>query len=493
MNDWPADPKLDDKLQRLADDELATARQDARTERVHVGARIGQAGSGGRARLAGISLLAALLIVVAVAVRGVGPAATGDDASGDPTVAAVEPSADQSASIEASGSGEPSNSGEPSAGLSHSSEPSNGPTGDASQSPAPSASDSSPLPSASAATPAPSWVKGWVRGGGGPTSIRLAVKLIDDRILIVEEKGAQIYSPFTHKYTAVGSATTSYPDGSATLLADGRVLLAGGMGGGEPIQNRSDAVLFDPSTNKFTATGSMSEGRWGYTATLLANGRVLIAGGGVEHCCGLGDVRSVLPSPRHPIGNATMSMSATAEIYDPVTGQFTPTGSMTTGRDNASAVRLANGRVLIMGGGDEGNAPLASAELYDPATGGFTAAGSMLAPRYRFAALLLPSGRVLVVGGQADSGAETRLEIYDPATHRSALAGSAPGWTRAAALPNGQALLIGNSCLVYDPATKKSRPAPSSPITGDAVNATVSLSDGRVVIFSQSGVLIYQP
>src|SRR5690348_10719431 len=104
-----------------------------------------------------------------------------------------------------------------------------------------------------------------------------------------------------------------------------------------------------------TSTGKMSTPRAGHTATLLPNGKVLIAGG----------------MERNGV------FFATAELYDPTTSKFIPTGSMSTKRVGQKAVLLQNGRVLILGGSNHEDGQLASAELYDPATGAFTATGDM--------------------------------------------------------------------------------------------------------------------
>ena len=130
----------------------------------------------------------------------------------------------------------------------------------------------------------------------------------------------------------------------ATLLSDGRVLIAGGGDGG------ASALLYDPKSDKYSPTGTMFAAQCGATTTLLQDGRVLIAGGGA------GYARPGLTS---------------AELYDPKTGEFSPTGSMTTVRDGHTATLLPDGRVLIAGGGDSSNWATigAAAELYDPKSG----------------------------------------------------------------------------------------------------------------------------
>ena len=127
----------------------------------------------------------------------------------------------------------------------------------------------------------------------------------------------------------------------------------------------------------FTATGNLTTERYGHTATLLPNGKILIAGGST-------------------FGGTYL---ATAELYDPATGVFTTTGSMSAGRNQHVATLLPNGKVLIAGG-YTGSSRLATAELYDPALGTFApTVGSMGYKRMAHSATLLLSGKVLIAGG----------------------------------------------------------------------------------------------
>jgi hypothetical protein len=117
-----------------------------------------------------------------------------------------------------------------------------------------------------------------------------------------------------------------------------------------------------------------------HTATLLKDGRVLIAGG---------------------LDSTGYNALSSAEIYDPATDTFAATGSMATVRETFNAVSLQNGRVLMVGGA--GSGVLASAELYDPDSGTCVPTGSMAARRYRCTATMLTDGRVLVAGGRDSS------------------------------------------------------------------------------------------
>src|SRR5215510_1870795 len=153
----------------------------------------------------------------------------------------------------------------------------------------------------------------------------------------------------------------------------------------------------------FIPTGNMKTPRISHTATLLLNGKVLIAGGSREQ-------------------------PWSAELYDPSTDTFTATGDMTTGRSGHSATLLSDGRILIAGGGiGEGRnfRWLASSEIYDPSTETFTSAGTMLTPHAGHAATLLNSGRVLIDEGCTDSGVAAP-ELYDPVADKFNLA-SDPG------------------------------------------------------------------
>lgn len=186
----------------------------------------------------------------------------------------------------------------------------------------------------------------------------------------------------------------------AVVLDDGRVLVAGGIAGGVLL---SSAEIADAELGSWAATGELSAPRLGHTMTLLRDGTVLVTGGtgGAETD---GDSRqSVAPT-------------ATAEVYDPETGEWTPVGDMIAARFEHTATALPDGRVLIVGGlgvEDGDVAPLASAELYDPATGTFTRTGEPSERRTNHAAVALDDGRVLVVGGDGGSAAVGTAELYD--------------------------------------------------------------------------------
>jgi hypothetical protein len=181
----------------------------------------------------------------------------------------------------------------------------------------------------------------------------------------------------------------------------------------------------------FARTGDTTIGRNLCVTTLLADGRVLVTGG--THT---GDTGSVI--------------NREAEIYDPATGTFSATGSMTVPRFTHAAIRLNDGRVLVLGGQQTAKASLASAEIFDPAAGTFTAAGNMQAPREGPTVALLKDGRVLIVGGLVHDGDNLFVvlaaEIFDPATNTFTLTGRTQvphAYHATVALPDGRVLLVG--------------------------------------------------
>ncbi len=293
-------------------------------------------------------------------------------------------------------------------------------------------------------------------------------------------------------WSATGSMGTAraYHDHAETLLPDGRVLVTGGFGAG------LSAELYDPTTGTFSATGSMGTARWGHTATLLPNGKVLLVRGtfpggytataelydpaigtfsptGSTGQAGYFHTATLLPNGRVLVtggGNDSPSAFSTAQLYDLTTGTFSATGPMGTPRAQHSATLLSNGEVLVIGGtSSQPNTPSspgnsqASAQLYDPATGTFGPTGAMATPRLYHTATLLPSGRVLVVGGNNASGPLTSAEVYDPATGTFSPTGSlstARYAHTATLLPSGMVLVTGGipgtytaSAELYDPTT----------------------------------------
>jgi hypothetical protein len=221
----------------------------------------------------------------------------------------------------------------------------------------------------------------------------------------------------TGLFVPTGSMALGREAFTATLLNDGRMLIAGGLiPDGLSWQAVNEAEVYDPSSGIFTVVGKMNTEHACHTATLLQNGRVLITGGSY-------------PTP-----------AMSAELFNPVSGTFTATGSMNTSRSCHTATLLPSGKVLMVGGEKTG-----MAEIYDPVTGLFTPTGSLSVPRSLHTATLLPNGTALIAGG---AGGTTVTEIYDPVTGTFTLgAPLAQGRFShtATLLPDGRVVFIGGA------------------------------------------------
>jgi hypothetical protein len=290
---------------------------------------------------------------------------------------------------------------------------------------------------------------------------------------------AELYNPATGTFTATGSMTTARNFHTATLLNNGMVLIAGGGNNTAPFV-LGTAELYNPVTGTFTTTGTMTTARHEHTATLLNNGMVLIAGGGNETTAGFNFIL------------------ASAELYDPATGTFITTGSMTPGEALHTATLLNNGMVLIAGGIDPTGTTSASAELYNPATGTFTATGSLNTARLYHTATLLNNGMALIAGGTGSANTLIPLagaELYNPATGIFTGTGSlntARHRHTATLLNNGTVLIAGGSqgfsgilalasAELYDPATATFA-ATGSLNTGRQYHKATLLNNGMVLI-----------
>jgi hypothetical protein len=263
---------------------------------------------------------------------------------------------------------------------------------------------------------------------------------------------AELYDPINGTFSAIeAKMSTARAGHTATLIsgcncpADGKVLIAGGAALGATIKS---AELYDPATGKFAPTGAMKATRARHSATLIGSGplagNVLIAGGTSDESGG--DV-------------------ATAELYDPTTGQFALTGRMSTPRENHSATFLSPsvvsgglaGNVLVAGGTDV-SAASDSAEVFNPQTAAFSPVGAMTSARTMQAAVLLGSGKVLIAGGQSsDTDFLQSAELFDPAHATFAATGTMQNLhvgAMATVLENGNALIAGGRSSfadLYDP------------------------------------------
>jgi hypothetical protein len=305
---------------------------------------------------------------------------------------------------------------------------------------------------------------------GGARATHTATLLLNGQILLVggltDNKpidSAELFDPATGAFAPTGAPLEGRSFHTATLLADGRVLIVGGgelnLSGGDPVPPLATAELYDPATGTFTATGTLKQGRLVHTATLLADGRVLVVGGA-----------------------ALSETLATAEIYDPATGVFTETGPLAQARSIHTATLLADGHVLVIGGSPPSDSsssgtsePLKTTESYDPGSGTFAAATDLTEGRSGHTATLLQDGRLLVTGGMipAETGLDSiaTAELYDPASATFTATGSMTvkrSLHVAALLQDGRVLVVGPAALApgetqvsdtlgsadtYDPAT----------------------------------------
>jgi hypothetical protein len=322
-----------------------------------------------------------------------------------------------------------------------------------------------------------------------PRFFHTATLLADGRVLIagggsrdartgafITESSAEVYDPRAGAFTATGKMTTPRSRHTATLLPDGRVLIAGGVinensAGGIGL---ASAELYDPRTGTFTSTGEMATARDNPAATLLNDGKVLI----VSWCY-------------TDTGHGCFPVSA--ELYDPDTGAFAATGNRDfEGVDTATL--LPNGKVLITSGNPPAEPYRSWAELYDPSTGTFTATGYAVGNHTAPTATLMTNGKVLIAGGDmADGdGGSAGAEIYDPATGVFLTTGYMTVGREqhtATLLPDGTVLLAGGhltvdlaaSAEIYDPSRGAFTRTADMPTAHEVHTATL-LGDGTVLI-----------
>ena len=313
------------------------------------------------------------------------------------------------------------------------------------------------------------------------SDLNTATVLPDGEVLVIGDgtTSAELYNPATGTWALTGSMNTARFEQTATLLPDGNVLVAGG---GQTAAG--SAELYNPATGKWTLTGNLHANRLGATATLLGNGEVLVAGGDA--------------------GGSTYMALSSAELYNPATGTWSLTGSMSTAREEQAATLLANGEVLAAGGLGAGATPVSSAELYNPVTGKWARTGAMSAARQGENTTLLPDGDVLATAG-IGGAAGPFAELYNPAAGQwsPAIGGSLPLTcipaqdcrldSTATLLGDGDVLVAGGllgttsnggssaSALLYNPATG-TWTATGSLNTGRIDQTASLLQDGQVLV-----------
>lgn len=256
-------------------------------------------------------------------------------------------------------------------------------------------------------------------------------------------RAAELYNVSTGTWSSAGQMSSVRFNHGAVVLSNGKVLVAGGSDASD--KTLASVDLYDSNSGAWSAAAAMNSPRTGHTLTLLANGKVLAAGGS---------------------NSGWFSNVATAEVYDPVTNTWSNTGSMAVARKAHVAVLLANGEVLVTGGGDatSGSVRVADSELYSSDTGRWVNTGAMNVGRYAASVVLLASGKVLVAGGSSASNVSTAsVEIFDLNSgtwHNTAAMNTARTWFAATLLPSNQVLVAGgcgstcstvvNTAEIYD-------------------------------------------
>lgn len=259
--------------------------------------------------------------------------------------------------------------------------------------------------------------------GGQPDTVGAAYPRSWDVLRV-----AETWDLVTHRFSPAGILNRSRAAHTSILLPDGRILV---IGGELDEYSGTTAELWDHSTGTFELVEWLAVSRFAPSETLLSDGRVLIVGGGNPFDLGPDPVEAV--------------------VWDPETGAFSSSGSLTEARLNHTSTLLSDGRVLVAGGfGEDG--PLASAEVWEPSTGVFSPTGSLREPRALHTGTLLPDGRVLIVGGWHDESGtyieSDSAEIWSPTTGEFTAAGSlveARDNHTATLLPDGRVLVVGGS------------------------------------------------
>jgi hypothetical protein len=305
---------------------------------------------------------------------------------------------------------------------------------------------------------------------------------------------AELYDPVRNRWTPAGSMAATRIGHTATLLPSGKVLVAGGLVLPFPAPSLASTELYDPATNTWSIAAPMIESRTRHTATMLPDGRVLVVGGLTV------TLRDGGLFPSQPTG---------AEIYDPKTDRWSATAPMGSSRLGQTATLLPDGRVLIAGGQDNGLAMFNSTEIYDAAQDRWISAAPMAVARSGHVATLMANGDVFVAGGlgvepNALNISLNSAEIYDPVTNLWVTVAGMAGFHAAdtiTLLRNGMLLLVGDTGQsrpeLYDLALNRwSRTGPSM----DRYQHTATaLRDGKVLIVGGYGidsldsVLVYDP
>lgn len=293
---------------------------------------------------------------------------------------------------------------------------------------------------------------------------------------------AELYNSANGTWMLTNAMHVARVSHTATLLTNGQVLVTGGYNNADGYL--SSVELYNPTSGMWTMSNSLPTASEGHTATLLANGKVLVAGG-------------FFTNTSYGGGLAQSS----AEIYDPVAGTWTVTGSLNIARGNHTATLLLNGQVLVVGGVITSNyftIPISSAEIYDPTSETWMVITNLVdIARYNHTATLLTNGQVLIAGGQTSNYPfPINSELYDPASETWTNNGpmnTAREYHTATLLPNGQVLVAGgdnitnlSSAELFDPSYGTWTYTSAMTTPRDYPTATL-LTNGQVLVAGGMG------
>ena len=236
------------------------------------------------------------------------------------------------------------------------------------------------------------------RGGEWTPDYTAGEKAVPDK---VETASVELFDIPSGKTTEAAPLTHARREHESLLLADGRVLIIGGLRDetvdGPNIDSLNSTEIYDPESDSWSLGAVMAQGRGLHTATTLPDGKILVTGG--------------VNTARQPLNSA--------ELYDPSTDSWSPAASMSQSRDGHTGTLLSDGRVFVVGGnGTSGGLSLTSAETYDPSSNSWSSAGNMLQGRNHHTAVQLNDGKVLIAGGLLgpDNPLST-VDFYSPATN----------------------------------------------------------------------------
>ncbi|WP_437278577.1 kelch repeat-containing protein [Sorangium sp. So ce375] len=374
-----------------------------------------------------------------------------------------------------------------------------------------------------------------------------ATLLQDGRVLVTggyntassELSSAEIFDPSTLAWTAAFPMSVERISHAATLLPSGKVLVTGGNVVQDPSVSTATVEVYDPATDTWTEFPKMSNKRAQHTATLLASGKVVIAGGRSYSSSTIVNLQSaeifdptstlwvMAPSMAHAhIGTFATRLydgrvlaagtddwlNRAGDLYDPTTNTWTSVAPMTRAHAWGSTVTgFVNNKVLVAGGTD--STATNNAELYDPATNTWASVGTSSVARFEHTATLLYNGKALITGGRPENHSSVMATtlMFDPAgnnwTAKAPMIAPRAAHT-ATLLANGKVMVVGGgnasgslaTAEIYDPATNTWSSASSMSVSRWDHTATL-LSNGNVLVvggnnsttYSLTSTEIYNP